>query len=84
MGVEMKKSTWLSVALLLGFLLLVIAAGSEFQSAVNAAASSNQPSRTDQPVYTADGKLALPENYREWVIRASNHTANGPTAASSS
>ena len=57
----MKKSTWLSVALLLGFLLLVMVAGSKFQPVANAGGSSTQSSRTDQPVYTAEGKLALPE-----------------------
>lgn len=71
----MKKSTWLSVALLFGFLLLVIAAGSKFQLVANAG-SSNQPSRTDQPVYTSDGKLALPENYREWVFLSSGFGMN--------
>jgi len=72
----MKKRTWLSLALLFGVLLLVMAFGSKLQRPANAATNSPQVIGVDHPVYTADGKLALPENYREWVFLSSGFGMN--------
>lgn len=72
----MRKSTWASFALF-SFLILGIAVGWN-QRAPTAAANSSQPQgkAADQPVYTADGKLALPENYRQWVFLSSGFGMN--------
>ena len=72
----MKKRIWFSVALLFGVLLLVIAFGSKLQRPVNAATNAPQVIGVDHPLYTADGKLALPENYRQWVFLSSGFGMN--------
>jgi len=72
----MKKRTWLSLALLFGVLLLVMAFGSKLQRTVNAATNAPRVIGVDHPLYTADGKLALPENYRQWVFLSSGFGMN--------
>jgi len=72
----MKKRTWLSLALLFGVLLLVMAFGSKLQRTVNAATNAPRVIGVDHPLYTADGKLALPQNYRQWVFLSSGFGMN--------
>lgn len=72
----MKKRTWLSLALLFGVLLLVMAFGPKLQRTVNAATNGPRVIGVDHPLYTADGKLALPENYRQWVFLSSGFGMN--------
>jgi len=72
----MKKRTWLSLALLFGVLLLVMAFGPKLQRTVNAATNAPRVIGVDHPLYTADGKLALPENYRQWVFLSSGFGMN--------
>lgn len=72
----MKKRTWLSLALLFGVLLLVMAFGPKLQRTVNAATNVPRVIGVDHPLYTADGKLALPENYRQWVFLSSGFGMN--------
>lgn len=73
----MRKATWASIALLFSLLLFGVVVGWN-QRTVTAAVHSSQPQgkNGDQPVYTADGKLALPENYREWVFLSSGFGMN--------
>lgn len=71
----MKKGGWISITLLFGLLLLV-AFGSKLQLTVDAAVTSSPATGTDKPVYTADQKLALPANYREWVFLSSGFGMN--------
>ena len=56
-GVAMKR-TWMVIALAAGALALVAAAGQT---------SSNKETSPNAPVYTADGNLKFPAQYREWV-----------------
>jgi hypothetical protein len=72
----MKKGGWISIALLFGLLLLLVAFGSKLQRRVDAAVTSSQATGTNKPVYTADKKLALPANYREWVFLSSGFGMN--------
>src|SRR5438046_1749111 len=56
------KTTWILILLLAAALLLAVSmpqAGANKENSVNA------------PVYTADGSLKLPANYREWVYLSS-------------
>src|SRR5437899_1876823 len=56
------KPTWILILLLAAALLLAVSmpqAGANKENSVNA------------PVYTADGSLKLPANYREWVYLSS-------------
>jgi len=46
------------------------------QRTVNAATNAPRVIGVDHPLYTADGKLALPENYREWVFLSSGFGMN--------
>jgi Cytochrome P460 len=72
----MKKGGWISIALLFGLVLLLVAFGSKLQRRVDAAVTSSQATGTNKPVYTADKKLALPANYREWVFLSSGFGMN--------
>ena len=72
----MKKGGWISIAFLFGLLLLLVAFGSKLQRRVDAAVTSSQATGTNKPVYTADKKLALPANYREWVFLSSGFGMN--------
>jgi hypothetical protein len=76
----MRISNWASMALLFSLLLLGVAVGWN-QRTVTAAAHASQSrdkkgDQPDQPIYNADGKLALPENYREWVFLSSGFGMN--------
>lgn len=79
----MKKGGWISIAFLFGLLLLLVAFGSKLQRRVDAAVTSSQATGTNKPVYTADKKLALPANYREWVFLSSGFGMNYSNSAGS-
>ena len=79
----MKKGGWISIAFLFGLLLLLVAFGSKLQRRVGAAVTSSQATGTNKPVYTADKKLALPANYREWVFLSSGFGMNYSNSAGS-
>src|SRR5262245_19760122 len=38
---------------------------------IGASTSERAPSHDDSPRFTSDGKLFLPENYREWIFLSS-------------
>jgi len=53
-----------------------MAFGPKLQRTVNAATNGPRVIGVDHPLYTADGKLALPENYRQWVFLSSGFGMN--------
>ena len=56
------KRTWMLIFLLAAALSLAVSVPQ---------ASSNKENSTNAPVYTADGNLKFPTNYREWVYLSS-------------
>src|SRR5262249_1512421 len=50
---------------------------------IGASTSERAPSHDDSPRFTSDGKLFMPENYREWIFLSSGlGMSYGPVAAS--
>lgn len=64
----MKKNAIVLILSLAGSLLVLVVAHTH-----GAAASSNS---SNQPVYTSNGKLVLPANYRDWVFLTSGFGMN--------
>lgn len=67
----MRKGVPVSMLSLLVVLLSLVWAGRHVQRAVVAEASA-----INTPAYTADGKLKLPANYRQWVFLSSGYGMN--------
>ncbi|HEY6350049.1 MAG TPA: cytochrome P460 family protein [Candidatus Angelobacter sp.] len=68
----MKK---LSIALVLLVVVIITAFSVEHKAAANTTA-------TNRPAYTADGKLVLPANYRDWTFLTSGFGMNYSTGVS--
>jgi Cytochrome P460 len=72
----MRKGSWALIALLLSFLLLWVATSWKRAVTVEAHSSQTQAKQGDQPIYTAEGRLVLPANYREWVFLSAGFGMN--------